>query len=184
MIRKKYNKNRAEQVFVKANHQIRFPSVRVLDEQGESLGEMSSNDALQRAMAQEKDLVLVTEKANPPVVKIIELSKYKYQLKKKTADTRKKGKVQDLKELRFTPFMGDADFEVRNRKVREFLEKGHKVKLTLQFRGRQIVRKDLGFEVFNRVFASNSEIGKVSLEPKLLGKKLMAQLDPIGKKKS
>ena len=182
MIRKKYTKNRAEQIYVKANHQIRFPLVHVLDEQGDSLGEMSSNEALERALAQEKDLVLVTDKAATPVVKVIELSKYKYQLKKKTADTRKKSKVQDLKELRFTPFMGEADFQVRNRKVKEFLEKGHKVKLTLQFKGRQIARKDLGFEVFNKIFTSNAEIGKVSLEPKLLGKKLMAQIDPTGKK--
>ncbi|HPS40644.1 MAG TPA: translation initiation factor IF-3, partial [Candidatus Woesebacteria bacterium] len=103
--------------------------------------------------------------------------------KKKTADTRKKSKTQELKELRFTPFMGEADFEVRNRKVREFLEKGNKVKLTLTFKGRQIVRKDLGFEVIKRIFANNADVGKVSIEPKLIGKKILAQLDPIGKKK-
>jgi translation initiation factor IF-3 len=168
---------------VKANHQIRFPVVYVLSEYGESLGEMSSNEALQKAMELESDLVLVTEKANPPVVKIIELSKYKYQLKKKTADTRKKSKVAETKELRFTPFMGDADFEARNRKVRDFLEKGSKVKLTLTFKGRQIVRKDLGYEVLNRIFETNADIGKIGLEPKLLGKKLQAQIDPLGKKK-
>lgn len=183
MIRKKYNKNRSEQIYVKANHQIRFPRVRVLNEYGESLGEMSSNEALEKAMEQEIDLVLVTEKAEPPVVKIIELSKYKYQLKKKTADTRKKSKTQELKELRFTPFMGEADFDARNRKVRDFLEKGNKVKLTLTFKGRQIVRKDLGFEVFEKIFTTNADVGKISLPPKLIGKKLQAQLDPIGKKK-
>lgn len=183
MIRKKYNKNRSEQIYVKANHQIRFPKVYVLSEYGESLGEMSSSEALSKAMELESDLVLVTEKANPPVVKIIELSKYKYQLKKKTADTRKKSKTLELKELRFTPFMGEADFEARNRKVRDFLEKGNKVKLTLTFKGRQIVRKDLGFEVINRIFKENEDLGKVGLEPKLLGKKLQAQIDPVGKKK-
>ncbi len=183
MIRKKYNKNRSEQIYVKANHQIRFPKVYVLNEYGESLGEMSSNEALEKAMEQESDLVLVTEKSATPIVKIIELSKYKYQLKKKTADTRKKSKSGELKELRFTPFMGEADWQVRNKKVREFLEKGNKVKLTLTFKGRQIVRKDLGFEVLEKIFVSNADIGKVSIPPKLLGKKLQAQLDPIGKKK-
>ncbi len=168
---------------MKANHQIRFPVVRVLNEYGESLGEMSSNEALEKAMEQGSDLVLITEKADPPVVKIIELSKFKYQLKKKNSDTRKKSKTAELKELRFTPFMGEADFEVRNRKVKEFLEKGNKVKLTLTFKGRQIVRKDLGFEVFERIFQSNADLGKVSLPPKLIGKKIQAQLDPIGKKK-
>jgi translation initiation factor IF-3 len=183
VIRKKYNKNRSEQIYVKANHQIHFPVVRVLSEHGESLGEMSSNEALEKAMSLESDLVLVTEKATPPVVKIIELSKYKYQLKKKTADTRKKSKTGDLKELRFTPFMGEADWQVRNKKVRDFLEKGNKVKLTLTFKGRQIVRKDLGFEVFEKIFKSNEDLGKVTVPPKLLGKKLQAQLDPVGKKK-
>jgi translation initiation factor IF-3 len=183
VIRKKYNKNRSEQVYVKANHQIRFPRVRVLGEYGDSLGEMSSNEALEKALEQGNDLVLVTEKAEPPVVKIIELSKYKYQLKKKTADTRKKSKTQELKELRFSPFMGEADWQVRNRKVREFLEKGNKVKLTLMFKGRQIVRKDLGYDVFEKIFTSNADVGKVSMPVKLIGKKLQAQLDPIGKKK-
>lgn len=183
MIRKRYNKSRNEQIYVKANHQIHFPRVYVLNEYGESLGEMSSNEALEKAMEQESDLVLVTEKATTPIVKIIELSKYKYQLKKKTADTRKKSKTQELKELRFTPFMGEADFEARNRKVRDFLDKGNKVKLTLTFKGRQIVRKDLGFEVIERIFTSNADIGKVSIPPKLIGKKILAQLDPIGKKR-
>lgn len=183
MIRKKYNKNRSEQIYVKANQQIRFDKVRVLNEYGESLGEMSSREAFEKAFAEESDLVLVTEKANPPVVKIIELSKYKYQLKKKTADTRKKSKAQETKELRFSPFIGEADWQVRNRKVREFLEKGNKVKLSLMFKGRQIARKDLGYEVFNKIFESNADVGKISMEPKLIGKKLQAQLDPIGKKK-
>lgn len=182
MIRKKYN-SKSEQIFVKANHQIRFPRVRVLNEYGESMGEMSSNEALEKAMELESDLVLVTDKAEPPVVKIIELSKHKYQLKKKTADTRKKSKTAELKELRFTPFMGEADFEARNRKVRDFLEKGNKVKLTLTFKGRQIVRKDLGFEVIERIFSSNADLGKISIAPKLIGKKILAQMDPIGKKK-
>ena len=83
MIRKRYNKNNKDRIYVKANHQIRFPEVRVLGEHGDSLGLMSSKDAYDQARAQEKDLVLITEKARPPVVKIIELSKYKYQLKKK-----------------------------------------------------------------------------------------------------
>lgn len=183
MIRKKYNKSRSEQIYVKANHQIHFPVVRVLSEHGDSLGEMSSNEALEKAMELESDLILVTDKAEPPVVKIIELSKYKYQLKKKTADTRKKSKTAELKELRFTPFMGEADFQARNRKVRDFLEKGNKVKLTLTFKGRQIVRKDLGFEVIEKIFSSNADLGKISIPPKLIGKKILAQLDPIGKKK-
>lgn len=182
MIKKRYNTNKNEQIFVKANHQVRFPEVRVLSETGEFLGLMSSREAMEQALNQEKDLVLVTDKSNPPVVKIIELSKYKYQLQKKAADNRKKAKIQELKEMRFTPFVGENDLQAKLKKVREFLEKGNKVRLTLLFKGRQIARQDLGFEVIHRVFNEMADVSKVSMEPKLLGKKLQAELDPVKKK--
>lgn len=181
MIKKRYTKNKFDQVYVKANHQVHFPEVRALSETGEFLGIMSSREALEMALNQEKDLVLVTEKSNPPVVKIIELSKYKYQLQKKAADNRKKAKVQDLKEVRFSPFIDENDYQAKLKKVREFLSDDNKVKLTLMFKGRQIVRQDLGREVIDRVCQDAAEFGKVTVEPKLLGKKLQAQLDPVKK---
>lgn len=181
MIKKRYNKNRANQIYVLANQQVRFPEVRVLTETGELLGLMSSREALDRAMAVEKDLVLVTDKAQPPVVKIIELSKYKYQLQKKAADNRKKAKVQELKEMRFSPMIGENDFQAKLKRVREFLEKGNKVKLSLLFKGRQLGHKELGYGVFNRLFTELADIAKVSVEPKMLGKKLQAELDPVKK---
>jgi translation initiation factor IF-3 len=168
--------------FVQANYNIRFPQVRVLTERGESLGVMSSQEALQKAREAETDLVVVTEKANPPVVKIIELSKFKYQLQQKEAEQRKSAKGQELKEVRFTPFMGDQDFETRLKKVTGFIEKGNKVRLSLMFKGRAIASQDLGYEIFNRVFTRTSEIAKIEIEPKLLGKKLIAQLSPEKKK--
>lgn len=183
MIRKRYNKNNRDRIYVKANHQVRFPEVRVLGEHGDSLGLMSSKEAYDQARAQDKDLVLITEKAQPPVVKIIELSKYKYQLKKKAADNRKKAKVQDLKEVRFSPFMGEGDFAARSKRVREFLEKGDKVKLSLLFKGRQITKKDFGYEMFDKIITSVEDIAKVEMPSKMIGKKLQAQLTPIGNKK-
>jgi len=176
----RYNRRKAD--FIQANHHIRFPQVRVLAERGESLGIMSSQEALEKAREVEKDLVVVTEKADPPVVKIIELSKYKYQLQQKQADQRKSAKVQELKEVRFSPFIGEGDFETRLRKVTGFLEKGHKVRLSLMFKGRTIANKDQGFEVFNRVIERTQTISKVEIEAKLLGKKLIAQLSPDKKK--
>lgn len=148
------------------------------------LGLMSSRDAFFKAQEAEKDLVLVTEKAKPPVVKIIDLAKHKYQLQQKAAQDRKKQKKQELKELRFKPFMSDNDFESRLKKVIEFLEKGNKVRLQLQFRGRQITKKEFGFEMFNKIFEKTAEIADVELPPKMAGYKLMAQLTPKAKKKS
>lgn len=166
---------------MQANTNIRFPQVRVLTEHGEMVGIMSSREAFQKAMDAGKDLVLITDKAQPPVVKIIELSKFKYQLKKKEADNRKKSKIQDLKELRFSPIMGEGDYQTRLKQLKEFLTKGHKVKITLFFRGRQIAYKEAGYEVFGRIIKDTEDLAKVETEPRLMGKKLQAQLAPLGK---
>lgn len=176
----RHNKSRS---FVTANRQIRYPEVRVLDEYGEMLGVMATAEALEKAKAVEKDLVLVTENAKPPVCKIIDLTKYKYQLQQKKAEGRKKAKTQDLKEVRFTPFMGENDFQSRLKKVIKFLEKGDKVRTTLLFKGRAITKKEFGYEMFQRVIDATAEIGTVEIEPKMMGKKLMAQLMPAKKQK-
>ncbi len=184
MIRKKYIKKRRPLIRVKANHQVRYPQVRVLSDTGEMLGIMSSRDAFFKAREVDKDLVLITEKANPPVVRIIDLAKFKYQQQQKEARSRKAAKKQDIKGVQFSPFMGQGDFQSRLRRVIEFLEKGHKVKLQLLFKGRQITKKNFGFDLFNKVIAETSGLAKVEIEPKLLGKKLIAQLQPITKKET
>ncbi len=184
MIRKKpFFNSRREQTYIIANHRVRFPEVRVLDEQGEALGIMSSRDAMIRAQEAEKDLVLITEKAKPPVVKIIDLAKFKYQQQQKEAESRKKAKSQDTKEIRFTPFMGEGDFIARLNKVSNFLKKGDKVRLSLEFKGRAITKKEFGFEMINRVIEATKEFATIEIAPKLMGKKLMAQLMPAKHKK-
>ena len=142
------------------------------------LGVMSSRDAMMQANNQGKDLVLVTEKSQPPLVKIIDLAKFKYQLQQKEAEGRKKAKKQDLKEVRFTPFMGEADFQARLKRVNEFLTKGDKVRITLEFKGRTITKKEFGYQQITKVIEATQEIAQVEIEPKLLGKRLMAQLMP------
>lgn len=164
---------------VVANRQIRFPEVRVLSEHGELIGVMSSREAQERAMAENKDLVLVTEKAEPPVVKIIEFAKFKYQLQQKQAESRKKARQQDIKEVRFSPFIGENDFQIRLNKIRRFLDRGDKVRLSVEFRGgRQLARKDFGYELLGRVFTEMQNEASVEIEPRLIGKKLIAQLMP------
>ena len=155
----------------------------MLTEKGETLGVMSSAEALTEAQKAGKDLVLITEVAQPPVVKIIELSKHKYQLQQKQSADRKKAKIQEIKEVRFGPFMGEQDFESRLKRVIEFLTKGHKVRLALMFRGREITKKEFGYEVFKNIISRAGEISTVEMAPKLLGRKLIAQLSPAKKKK-
>lgn len=155
----------------------------MLDEFGEMIAVMQTRDAMMQAREADKDLILLNEKADPPVAKIIALSKYKYQQQQKDAESRKKAKAQDLKEVRFTPFMSDGDFQSRLKKVVDFLERGDKVRLSLQFKGRQITKKEFGYDQFDKVLAATTEIASVEMEPKLMGKKLIAQLQPTGKKK-
>lgn len=175
----KQNYSRKNRIAV--NEYIRATEVRVLTEQREMLGIMSKEEALAKARAAEKDLVLINEKAQPPIVKIIDLAKFKYQEQQREAKNRKTAKSQDLKEVRFSPFMGEGDFIARLNKVKKFLEKGDKVRLSLMFKGRAITKKEFGYEVFDRVIAETTGIASVEVEPKMLGKKLMAQLMPSKK---
>jgi translation initiation factor IF-3 len=180
--RRSFTNNR-DRVFVTANQAIAFPELRVMDEFGEALGIMSKTEALQKAQTLEKDLVLVTDKATPPVAKIIDLSKYKYQLSQKKAQDRKKANSQDTKEIRLTPFIGENDLQAKLKRVEEFLRRGDKVRLTMEFRGRAIAHQDLGQEIIARVIEQVAEIGTVEIVPKMIGKKLIAGLMPVKKKK-
>lgn len=167
---------------ITANMFIRASQLRVISETGEQLGILTKEEALEQARIAEKDLVLITANANPPIAKIIDLAKYKYQMQQKDAASRKKSKSQDIKEVRFTPFMGDGDFQARLKKVVQFLKKGDKVRLSLQFKGRAITKKEFGYGIFDRVIEATSEIATVEVLPKLMGKKLMAQLMPVKNK--
>lgn len=180
MIRKKHSKKRFQnRAFVKANHQIKYPEVRVLTEYGDMVGVMPTREALIKAQQAEKDLVLVTENAKPPVVKIIDLAKFKYQQQQKKAEGRKKAKKQDLKEIRLSLFIGEGDFETRLRKIKKFLEKGDKVRINVEFRrGRQLTKKEFGYEMLDTIFKETEEIADIEIPPKMMGHKLMAQIMP------
>jgi translation initiation factor IF-3 len=167
--------------YIVANQRINFPEIRVLDDQGKMIGVMSSREAIEIALREGKDLVLITKDANPPVTKIIELSKYKYQQQQKQAKARKKNRAQEIKEIRFKMFMGDSDVDLRKRRVKEFLEEGNKVRMSLEFRGRQISKKEFAYELFAQVINEVQEegLGKLEMEPKITGRKLIAQLSPV-----
>ena len=137
-------------------------------------------------MAQEQglDLVEVASKANPPVCKLINFKKFRYLERKKDSEGKKKSKRLELKEIRFTPFIGKNDLEYRIKKAEGFLKEGHKVKITVKFVGRQITRKEFGYDLLNTVTEKLRTLSSVELEPKFVGKLLSMTLAPIGTKKT
>lgn len=165
------------------NEQIRPGEVRVIDSFGEQVGVYSRDEALSLARQQDKDLILVTAQANPPVVKIIEASKHKYQQEQRQQEVRKASKGTEIKELRLSPFIAAGDLESRTKRVREFLEDGHKVRLMLRFKGREITKKEFGHDVMDKLYQGVADIAQKETEPKLNGKMLMMQLMPAKKKK-
>jgi translation initiation factor IF-3 len=153
----------------------------VVDEEGEQIGILKKEDALDRAREAGLDLVVVSEKAKPPVAKIIEFAKFRYQQKQKAAAGRKKAKSVEIKEIRFTPFIADGDYNQRIIKARKFIEGRDKVRLTVKFVGRQITRKEFGYKLLERAIEELSDIAKVEFQPRLQGKLLFTQLQPLKK---
>ena len=156
----------------------------MIDEKGEQLGVMPTAEALFMARQKGLDLVEVAETAKPPVCKLIDFQKFRYQEQKKDSAGRKKGKgSSEMKEIRLTPFMGQKDYEVRVKRAREFLSKGHRVKLVVKFFGRQITRKEFGYKQLENAVKELSDIAKIEAESKWQGRLLFQTLKPSGNKK-
>jgi len=154
----------------------------VVDKDGGQLGVMTKQDALAAAKTQGKDLVMVAPAAKPPVAKIVDFANFKYQQQKKQKSGGKT-KSSELKEIRLTPFIADNDFQTRIRKGREFLEEGDRLKINVKFVGRQITRKEFGFELMDRVKTQLTDIGLVDQEPKMIGRMLTMTVKPNKKQK-
>lgn len=143
---------------------------------------MTTKKALELARSEGLDLVQVAPKADPPVAKIVEFAKFKYQERRKHLSGKRKSKVQHLKVVRFTPFIAENDFMIRVKKAREFLEEGNKVTLVVKFVGRQITRKEFGYELIKRAYQKLQDISSMEREPSLKGKLLTTTLSPTKKK--
>lgn len=163
--------------FYRTNQYIKYPQVRVIDEAGQQVGVMSSSEALRLAQEKELDLVEITAKAKPPIVKIIDFSKFKYLESKKDRAGQSRS-TQDTKEVRFSPFMAENDINVRLKKAEKFLKTGDKVKLVVKFTGRQISKKDFGDKVMSYALGQLEPVATLTQEPKLIGKLLIAQVKP------
>ena len=158
------------------NGQIRLKEVQLIDENGQKLGVMTSSKAL--AIAEEKnlDLVLVAPNGNPPVCKIMNYGKFKFEQSKKEKEAKKKQKVAELKELRITPNIDEHDFNFKCKKARKFIEDGNKVKITVRFRGRELNYVKLGETTLNRFSEELSDIANVEKKPILEGKNMFVIL--------
>jgi translation initiation factor IF-3 len=163
------------------NYQIQSAQVRLLDEEGKQIGIVSKLEALQKAKEDNVDLVEVAPSATPPVVKLIDYKKFKYQESKKERESKKSQKNVGVKEVRLRPFIGEHDFQTRVEQAKEFLEDGNQLKITVFFKGREITRKEFGFAVMKR-FLEAIGTARLIREPHLEGKTLSALI--ISDKKS
>ena len=160
------------------NERIRFPKVRVLESDGSQLGIMSSREALQLAEEQELDLVLMSDKADPPVCKIIDYGKHKFEQEKKAKEAKKKQHTVDVKEVKMRYKIEDHDYNVRLHQAERFLKAGDKVKATIMFRGREIQHSNLAEELLQRLANDLKELAEVQQAPKKEGRNMMMLLAP------
>ena len=162
----------------RVNYQIRISPVRVIDEDGEQLGIMEVDEARSIAEQRGLDLVEVAPTARPPVCKIMDYGKYKYEQAKKDKEAKKKQHQIHVKEMKFRPKIDDHDYEFKVAHVREFLEKGDKAKLTIMFRGREMMHQEFGLAILERVVEDLADVAVVEQEPKTEGRNMTMVLAP------
>jgi len=160
------------------NEQIDADSVCVIDADGENVGVISVQEGIDIAFDAGLDLVEVSPRANPPVCKVLDYGKYKYQAQKKANEARKKQKVIEVKEIKMRPGIDEHDYQVKMRSVRKFLDHGDKVKMTIRFRGREMAHQELGMKVLDRVREDVDELAKVEQFPKTEGRMMTMVIAP------
>lgn len=162
----------------RVNGEIRVPSVRLIDGEGEMVGVVSMREALERAMNAGLDLVEISPNADPPVCKLLDFGKFKYEQQKRKNEAKKKQKVIEIKEIKIRPNIDDHDYGVKMRQMKDFIAEGDKVKVTLRFRGREMVHSELGAKVLERVRGDLDEIAKVEQFPRLENRQMIMVMTP------
>ncbi len=160
------------------NEFINVPKVRVIDDEGENLGVMFTQEAIEQAAEVGLDLVEVSPNADPPVCKFLDIGKFKYEAQKKANIARKTQKTQELKEIKMRPNIDDHDYDTKMKKVHDFIGEGDKVKITLRFRGRELSHQQLGMNLLQRVAENVAEIAKVEAYPRMEGRQMLMVLSP------
>ncbi len=163
----------------RSNEDILSTEVQLIDAEGENHGTVSIERARELAVEQGLDLVEISPNNNPPICKILDFGKYKFQAQKKAAEARKKQKTQSVKEIKMRPNIDTHDYDVKMRAVEKFLGEGDKVKVTLRFRGREMAHMELGMQLLVKVKEQLVDIAKVEAEPKLEGRQMMMVVSPI-----
>ena len=163
----------------KANERIRAPQVQVISSEGKNLGTLSTQEAISIARQEGLDLIEISPNANPPVCKIIDIGKYKYDLQKKAHKAKKKQRVMNLKEIKLRPVTEIHDYNFKIKNAQKFLTKGDKVKFTVQFRGREMQHTKLGYELMTRITNDTAKLGKVEVQPKFEGRQIVMIIQPL-----
>jgi len=162
----------------RVNSSIRSPEIRLIGADGENVGVVSPARAMEMAEEAGLDLVEISPNAEPPVCKILDYGKFKYEQQKKTNEAKKKQKTVDVKEIKLRPAIGDHDYDVKLKAAKKFIEQGDKLKVTLRFRGREMAHMHLGIAVLNRMKEDLAGLAKVDQEPKPEGRQVMMMLSP------
>ena len=162
----------------RVNREIDSPTVQLITDSGDNKGTVDFEEALALAEEAGLDLVEISPNNKPPVCKILDFGKYKYQAQKKAAEARKHQKIVEIKEIKMRPAIDEHDYNVKMRSIKRFFEDGDKVKVTLRFRGREMAHQQLGMDVLQRVKGELEEIAKVESEPRLEGRQMVMVLAP------
>ncbi len=160
------------------NNEILVEQIRCIGKDGEQLGIMELSKAIDLAVAEDLDLVEISPNTDPPVCKILDYGKYKYESQKRKNEAKKKQKTIDVKEIKLRPNIDEHDYQVKLRKIFEFLESGDKVKVTMRYRGREMAHQQIGIDVLVRVKSDTEQKSKVEFEPKLEGRQMIMVLAP------
>ncbi len=174
-----YFQRRSKPQGPKANERIRALDVQVIGSDGANLGPMQLNKAIDLAKQEGLDLIEISPNANPPVCKIMDMGKYKYDLQKKANLAKKKQKVVSLKEIKLRPGTETHDYNFKIKNAKKFISKGDKVKFTVRFKGREMQHADLGKDLMNRIIEETKDIAKVESKPKLEGRQMVMIIQPI-----
>ncbi len=162
----------------RVNRDIAVAQVRLIDEQGENVGIVATDEAIERAEDAGMDLVEISPGAEPPVCKILDYGRFKYQDQKKKNEARKKQKTIDVKEIKMRPNIDQHDYDVKMRSINRFIADGDKVKVTMRFRGREMVHQELGLKVLDRVRDQLDEVAKVEQFPRMEGRQMIMIVAP------
>lgn len=180
-IQTRNNNERGGNFGPRMNQRIRVPEVRLIGPTGEQLGIVATRDAQEQAKSLGLDLVEISPTSRPPVCRIMDYGKYRYEQSKKEKQNKRNSAATKVKEIQLHPSVGDNDYGVKIRQLKGFLAEGHRIKVALFFRGRENAHKELGFDLMNRVVADAKDVGVVEQAPKLLGRNIQMVLAPLSK---